>query len=338
MRGRPLTNRGHLWSHSGMWIPFCGFRLQVIHAQTSLWPYGIRYENYITVENSWNWSEMRSSLVRTKDMDDAEWNGGCRGVNPSCSTGATGQPAVQWKGRWWPLPALSFRGNWESFGRTAGLLSLLGDPSSAGGSGWEPQARDWELLSLCTTKGTGTCGTARGGAQQELRTPEFGTLLLWGYKSPWSPLSGVPAQRHLKLLFCYSMWLNYLKGQDIWDSALGKMWSSWLLTESVGLSRCAVPEQIVWVWLQIAPGWSDKEDSLAFLFCEKNKSVCLKVEASRLSLKGVMRQECVRIKSFQIYLIYSHVMYIWTSWFDFKRKKKGRVFFQVIRKVDLFVL
>ena len=129
MGGRSQTNIGYLWSHLGVWVPFCGFRLEVIHAQTWLWPYGTRYGNYITVENSWNWSEMRSSFVRAKDMDDAEWNNDCVGVcwsnkeKPRCSTNANGAASSFVKGargddEWCQFSPC--RGNWER----KGLLSF----------------------------------------------------------------------------------------------------------------------------------------------------------------------------------------------------------------------
>lgn len=58
----------------------------------------------ISLENSWSFSEMRSSFVRAKDMDDAKWNDDCVGVcwsykeNPKCSTNATGAASSFVKG------------------------------------------------------------------------------------------------------------------------------------------------------------------------------------------------------------------------------------------------
>lgn len=95
-RCQTKAHPGYLWSHPASWVPFCGFRQEVIRTQTWLWLIAIRCGNYITVENSWNLAEMRSSCVRAKDVGDAEWNNDCIGMcwsckdNPGCSTEAMG--------------------------------------------------------------------------------------------------------------------------------------------------------------------------------------------------------------------------------------------------------
>lgn len=47
------------------------------------------------------------------------------------------------------------------------------------------------------------------------------------------------------------------------------------------------------------------EERPIVLFYEENKHICLKDEALSLSVKGVMWQPFVRIKSLQFYLFYS---------------------------------
>lgn len=66
-----------------------------------------------------------------------------------------------------------------------------------------------------------------------------------------------------------------------------------------------------------APGWADREVSLALLFCEKTKNICLKDEASRLSLKGMMWQQLV---SLQFNLLYSH-FYVHMNFIWFWKKE-----------------
>lgn len=92
------------------------------------------------------------------------------------------------------------------------------------------------LLTLCITKGTkgtGTCGPARGAdTQRHSRSPQppdSPTFRLWGWKSLGVPLFTVSQRHQLELLLWYlviSPWSNYLKDLDIWDSVVESLGSS----------------------------------------------------------------------------------------------------------------
>lgn len=79
-------------------------------------------------------------------------------------------------------------------------------------SGWEPEARGWELPTLCTAKVRGTLSDAAGAKDQvaNVRVSCAWTVI----KNPAVPLFRVPPGRHgqLKLFLCYSAMNRWLYG------------------------------------------------------------------------------------------------------------------------------
>lgn len=100
-------------------------------------------------------------------------------------------------------------------------------------SGWQDPRQDCELMTLCITKGMGTCGTAwwpDTETWQELRTPGFPRLTCkgtnpQGFLGLGSHLGG----NNLKLLFCYCTVIKLFSGLTHLRMGYGKSGVKWVL-------------------------------------------------------------------------------------------------------------
>lgn len=133
-------------------------------------------------------------------------------------------------------------------------VQAAGRASAAWAAGWalgvqepEPKARTDDSL---PNKGHRDLWHSK--TWEELMTPEFCSLRLWGYKCPGCLcLESLLRGNQLKLLFCYSVIvprLNNFKDLDVWDSALGNL--LWLCKCRVcGWGGDLAPAQVMQEWL-----------------------------------------------------------------------------------------
>lgn len=171
------------------------------------------------------------------------------------------------------------------------------------GTWWEPQERDHDtVLTLCSTKGTGTCGTGQGtgqwgtaGTGESAGRPQTVWVhRLWGCKTQGLLCWGsIPGGTSLSCFCVTAPWLNYFKDPDVWDTR----WETqgWADKETLSDCECGVRREPrgaplrsleaptakrPWsqqlqtgVGTRVAPKWSNRKVSLELCYYMYKKEI-----------------------------------------------------------------